>query len=136
MRDFAHRLMAYEMKENQSSDNKTPAAFQVCEKLRPRLATLMGTTGFRALLLRALALASTQAPGLGALRIKPDGSLEWLAGLETQVDTEEIAEGTVVLLVELFGLLVAFVGERLTLQLVCEIWPKVSLMDFDFGERR
>jgi hypothetical protein len=43
-------------------------------------------------------------------------------------------EGGVVLLAQLLGLLVAFIGENLTLRLVREVWPKVPLDDLDFGK--
>ena len=134
MRDFAERLIAYETRGNKSSGTKTPAAFLVGEKLRPHLATLMGNAGFRALLSRALALANAEVPWLRAVHVKADGSLEGLDELEAQVDPDEISEGSVVLLAQLLGLLVAFIGENLTLRLVREVWPKLSLNDLDFGK--
>jgi hypothetical protein len=134
MRDFAGRLIAYETRGNKSSETKTPAACLVSEKLRPHLATLMGNVGFRALLSRALALANTGVPWLRAVQVKADGSLEGLDELEAQVDPDEIFEGCVVLLAQLLGLLVAFIGENLTLHLVREVWPKLSLHDLDFGK--
>ena len=133
MRDFAERLIAYETRGNKSSGTKTPAAFPVCEKLRPHLATLMGNTGFRALLSRALALANAEVPSLRAVQVKADGSLEGLDELEVQADPEELAKGSVVLVAQLLGLLVAFIGENLTLRLVREVWPKLSLNDVDLG---
>ena len=133
MRDFAERLIAYETRGNKSSETKTPAACLVGEKLRPHLATLMGNVGFRALLSRALALANAEVPWLRAVHVKADGSLEGLDELEAQVDPDEIFEGCVVLLAQLLGLLVAFIGENLTLRLVREVWPKLSLNDVDLG---
>ena len=132
-RNFAERLIAYETRENKSSETKTPAACLVGEKLRPHLATLMGNVGFRALLSRALALANTDVPWLRAVHVKADGSLEGLDELEAQVDPDEIFEGCVVLLAQLLGLLVAFIGENLTLRMVREVWPKLSLNDLDFS---
>jgi hypothetical protein len=38
-----------------------------------------------------------------------------------------------VLLAQLLGLLVAFIGKNLTLRLVGEVWPKAALDDLDFG---
>ena len=133
MRDLSQCLIAYETRENKSSETKTPAACLVGEKLRPHLATLMGNVGFRALLLRALALANTDVPWLRAVHVKADGSLEGLDELTTQVDPDEIFEGCVVLLAQLLGLLVAFIGENLTLRLVRDVWPKLSLNNLDFS---
>ena len=134
MLDFAERLIACETKGNKSSGTKTPAAFPVCEKLRPHLATLMGNTGFRALLSHALALAEANVPSLRAMQIKADGSLAALDKPEVQADPEERAKGSVVLVAQLLDLLVAFIGETLMLRIVCDVWPKLSLNDFDFGK--
>ena len=133
-RDFAERLIDYETRDNKSAETKIPAACLVSEKLRPHLATLMGNGGFRALLSRSLALAHTDAPWLRAVQVKADGSLEGWDEPVAQVDPDEIFEGCVVLLAHLLGLLVAFIGENLTLHLVREVWPKLSLNDLDFGK--
>lgn len=112
-----------------------PAAFHVCEKLRPQLATLMGSTGFRALLSRALALANSETSSLRTVHVLADGSLAGLDALEAQVDPDEVVEGSVVLLAQLLGLLVAFIGEPLTTRMVREVWPKLPLNDLDLGKR-
>jgi hypothetical protein len=134
MRGLSQCLIAYETRENKSSETRTPAACRVGEKLRPHLATLMGNIGFRALLSRALALANAEVVWLRAVHVKADGSLEGLDELEAQVHPDEIFEGCVVLLAQLLGLLVAFIGENLTLRLVRDVWPKLSLNDSDFGK--
>ena len=136
MRNFAKRLIAYETRGNRSFETKkTPAAFHVCDKLRAHLSTFLGNAGFRALLARALALAVAEVAWLRAMHVKADGSLEGLDELEAQVDPNEIFEGCVVLLAQLLGLLVAFIGEDLTLRLVREVWPQLSLNNLDVGIR-
>ena len=133
LRDFAARLIAYETTNNKSSETKTSAAFLVDEKLRSHLATLMGNVGFCALLSRALVLTNAEVPWLRAVHVKADGSLEGLDKLDAQVDPDEIFEGCVVLLAQLLGLLVAFIGETLTLRLVRDVWPDLSLNDLNLG---
>ena len=133
-RDFAERLIAYETRESKSLETKIPAACLVVEKLRPHLATLMGSVGFRALILRALALTNAEVPWLRAVDINADGSFEGLDELISQVDPDEIYEGCVVLFAQLLELLEAFIGAGLTLQLVREAWPKLSLNDLDFAK--
>ena len=133
MRDFAERLIAYEMKGNKSSQTKTAQVFLIGEKLRLHLTALMGKVGFRALLSRALVLANAEAPWLRAVHVKADGSFGGLDELGGQVGPEKITEGSVVLLAQMLGLLVAFIGGSLTLRLVREMWPKIPLNDFDFG---
>jgi len=136
MRDFARRLIAHETRGRKSSRTKTLAGFPVCEKLSPYLATLVGRTGFRALLSRAFALGAVEVPWLHGLQVKAEGSLEGLEELEAQVDPDEFFEGQVVLIAHLLELLVAFIGDNLTLRLVSEIWPKLPLEDLDFGQGR
>lgn len=130
---LARRLIALETRGKNSSELDASAIFLATGKLRPQLATLMGNTGFRALLSRALALAGTEVPWLRAVHVKADGTLEGLDELEAQVDPEAIVKGQVVLLAQLLGLLVAFIGEDLTLRLASEAWPKLSLNDFELG---
>jgi hypothetical protein len=125
MRNFAERLIAYEARGNSSPEAKKTVPFLVCEKLRAPLAALMGSGGFRGLLSRALALANAEVKWLRVVHVKADGSLEGLDQLGTQLDADEVFEGGVVLLTRLLELLVAFIGEGLTLRLVTEVWPKL-----------
>ena len=126
-RDFAKRLIACETNGNGPAGKRTPAAFRVCAKLDSHLSTLMGHAGFRALLARSLALAATEVHWLGAVKVKANGSLDGLAELALLVDPNEFAEGAVVLVAQLLGLLADFIGEDLTLHLVRDVWPDLPL---------
>ncbi len=128
-RELAERLVASETRGKKSPELKTPAAFYVFEKLRPYLATLMGSTGFHALLSRALAVANADDARLRTVHVKADGSL---GGFEVPADPEEMAEASVVLVSQLLGLLVAFIGENLTERMVRELWPKLPLSEGHF----
>jgi hypothetical protein len=134
MRDFADRLIAHEARGNKSSGQKTPAACLVIDRLRPQLTTLMGNMGFRALLSRTLALANSDFPWLRAVHVKAEGSLEGLDELDGKVDPDEIFEGCAVLLAQLLELLAAFIGENLTLRLVREVWPNLSVKNLDIAK--
>jgi hypothetical protein len=134
MRHFARRLTVYERKANTTSETKTPPAFEVCEKLRAHLGTFMGAAGFRELLSCALPRAKAEMPWLGAVHVKVDGSLEGLEELNAKRNPDELLEGGVVLVAQLLGLLVAFIGETLTLRFVREAWPEVPLDGLDFGK--
>ncbi len=135
MRDLTRRLVAYEANADESSGTPTPTAFRVCETLRQPLAALTGNAGFHSLLSRALALATPQAPWLASLHIQPDGSLGGVADIESRVAPDAITEGSVVLVAELLGLLVAFIGEILTLRMVQEVWPELPLQDSVLSQR-
>ena len=134
MRDIAERLIAYEATENKSSGTKPAASFPVCEKLRPHLATLMGSTGFRALLLRALARAEEEVPSLRAVQVDANGSLAGFDKLEMQAAPDKLAMARVVLVAQLLGLLAAFIGEDLTLRIVRDVWPQLARKDLELLE--
>jgi hypothetical protein len=139
LRLLAERVLA-QVRHNRKSGRKqqAPAAFAACEKLRLHLVTLMGTSGFRALLVRACALASAEAPWLMQVQVSPDGSLEWPNKLAEQVDRQEMTEGGVVLIALLLSLLLAFIGESLTLRILHQVWPGFSSKDLhpDTGRRK
>ena len=135
LRALAQHLIAHEATNHKSSRKEPPKPFLAVDKLRPHLANLMGSAGFRALLSRSLALANAEVPWLRAVHVKSDGSLEGLDELEAQIGPDDFFEGRVVVLAQLLGLLAAFIGEHLTLQLLGEAWPNLLLNDLDFSKR-
>ena len=106
------------------------------DRLRPRLATLMGDGGVRALLARALALATAEVSWLRVLKVGADGSLAGLDALGAPLEPEEFLEGRVVLLAQLLALLTAFIGPGLTSRLVSDTWPQIPPRDLDFGTEK
>lgn len=125
-------LIALEGGNQASPERAEPAAFQVCEKLRPHLAILMGKVGVRALLSRALVLAQTEVPSFRLVSMNAEGTLERLAETGEKTEREGLDEGGVVLLARLLGLLEVFIGEGLTVQIVHEVWPELEAKDFPF----
>jgi hypothetical protein len=134
MRDFAERLIVLDTSLHQSSKERREPSFFIGEKLRPHLAVLMSNVGASALLSRALVLSSVEIPWLRHVHVKADGSLEGLDKLDVQTDSENFRQGKVILLAQLLGLMVALIGERLTLWLVAEAWPELSPYNLAFGE--
>lgn len=130
---LARRLIAGETRGRKSPATMNLGAFLVCGKLRPHLATLMGNTGFHALLARALALAQAKSAWLRTVQVKPDGSLEAEPPFPPP-DAAALTEGGDLLVAQLLALLVTFIGENLTLQLIREVWPKLSLNLSNFSE--
>lgn len=131
---MAVRLVSHESRGQPPAGTRTPPAFRVCEKLRAPLATLMGQAGFRAILGRALALAGAEAPGLRRVRVRSDGSLEGLERLDAPVSPQGFMTANAVLVAELLGLLVEFIGEKLTLQLVRKVWPRLPVTPGNKGK--
>lgn len=135
MRAFAKRLIKLEAKVIESRQSQVSLTFLVVEKLRPHLSNIMGNAGFRALLSRSLALAKKEIPWLHTVQVNGDGALDGLNKLETQDSPDDFFEGSVVLLAHLLGLLVAFIGESLTLQMMGGVWPNSSLTDLEISRK-
>jgi hypothetical protein len=123
---LAQRLLTYEAVVGERPEPAESAAFRVCAKLRRPLITLAGVAGFRSLLSRALTLAKAEAPSLGAVQVAADGSLKGLDELEPQIGKEQARDGGAILIAQLIGLLLTFIGEGLTLRLVQDVWPEAA----------
>lgn len=122
--NLARRLLVFEAApENASGPNET-IAVQVIEKLRLRLVKFAGVEGFRSLLSRALTLAKADVPFLQRVQIREDGSLEGF--LENLNEEEEAQYAGTVLVARLLELLITFIGEPLTLQLMRDAWPNAD----------
>ncbi len=135
-RNLAGRLLAYEAAAGKNSEPMESAAFRVCEKLRQPLCSLAGVAGFRSLLSRALALARAEAPSLSAVQVGADGSLKGLDELGPQRDKDMSREGGALLIAQLLGLLLLFIGEGITLRLVQDVWPESAFDDRDSGKEK
>jgi hypothetical protein len=135
-RYLAQRLLTYEAAAGKNSEATESAAFRVFAKLRRPLITLAGVAGFRSLLSRALTLARAEAPSLSAVQVAADGSLQGLDELEPQIDKEQAKEGGAILIAQLIGLLLTFIGEGLTLSMVQAVWPEAAFDGRVFEKER
>ncbi len=131
MRRFAVRILTHEAPLGDNPSDRA-ATFRVIDDLRPHLVNLMGIGGFRGLASRAIALGGEEFRWVRAVHVKSDGSLSGLKEYES-LGPGEFAEGKVVLLAQMLGALVALIGASLTLRLVRDTWPKLSLDDLDLG---
>jgi hypothetical protein len=136
MRDLAQRLLAYEAFADETSEHAESATLRVYEKLRQGLGEFAGVAGFQSLASRALALARTEAHSLSAVRVSADGALQGLGEIEPQFDIDKIragefpaGEGGIILIAQLLGLLLLFLGDALTLSLLRVTWPGAALDD-------
>jgi hypothetical protein len=133
---LAQRLLIYEGVAGKNSETTESAAFRVFAKLRRPLITLAGVAGFRSLLSRALTLARAEAPSLSAVQIAADGSLQGLDELEPQINKDQAREGGTILITQLIGLLLTFIGEGLTLSMVQAVWPEAGFDGRVFEKER
>ncbi len=130
MRYLATSLIAHETKAARISTPGSQPVLAVIGKLQIPLEDLMGASGFRALCTRALALAGQDVSGWSEVTTHENGTLQGLIEAERRVGPQKIADGGIVLLACMLGLLVAFIGESLTLRLVREVWPRFPLNDY------
>ena len=132
MRRIARRLLDAEVRNAAEAD--FAGAFPAADKLRPSLAALMGRAGVSALFARSLALARAEMPWLEAARVDQAGAFEGLDALAAERPPDEYFEGMIILLAQILGLLVAFIGPSLTSRLVGEVWPQILFTERDFGK--
>ena len=125
MQDLARRLLAA---SQTASGTHVPEVVAVIERLRISLAKFAGDAGFASLLRRALVLACADVPSLQSVKIGADGRLDGVEQLASDTGTGALGdEAAVAITAHLLGLLVAFIGEPLTLRLLRESWPDTRI---------
>lgn len=124
VRALARRLLALEAASGSAGGAHQHEAVRVCQKLRFSLTRFAGADGFNSLLRRSLALARADVPSLQSITITPDGCLEGIEQLASDVP-DGATEASAAITAHLLGLLVTFVGEPLMLRLVRDAWPEV-----------
>jgi hypothetical protein len=129
---LARRLISLEAAQNPSNNSGNEAG-RACEKLRTPLAKFAGVAGFRSLMGRALTLAKAELPWLNSVQIQADGSLEGFEAAQRDPGAAPDGEAEAVVLAQLLGLLVTFVGEPLTLCLVHDAWPDAPVEEINWG---
>jgi len=123
-RDLARSLVASEADATTASLQAEPATVRVYERLRRQLGAPVGAGGFQALASRALALAKSESPRLGVVQVTVNGDLRGLGGAESP--TDEGGEAGIILIAELLGLFLTFLGEATTLRLLEDLHLQVA----------
>jgi hypothetical protein len=126
-RDLARSLVAHEADASTTSLRAEPATVRVYERLRRHLGSAVGVDGFHALASRALALAKSESPQLSAVQITASGALRGLGEVESQTDADEDGEAGIILIAQLLGLFLAFLGEATTLRLIEDLRLQVGV---------
>jgi len=126
-RDLARSLVAREAVECTTSLQTQPATVRVYERLRRQLGAPVGVDGFQALASRALALAKSESPRLSAVQVTANGDLHGLGEVESQPDKDENGEAGIILIAQLLGLFLTFLGEATTLRLIEDLRLQVEV---------
>ncbi|MGO8672495.1 MAG: hypothetical protein ACLQVD_14160 [Capsulimonadaceae bacterium] len=120
-------LAALVLSAERGADTELAAAERTFAKLSVHLSARLGSTGYRALLKRALTLATVDVPWLTLARVCPDGTLE---GLDTVGRSGgEVSQGSTAVLARLIELLDTFIGRTLTLRVLHSAWPDAIPID-------
>jgi hypothetical protein len=126
-RDLARNLVACETDASTTSLQTEPATVRVYERLRRQLSAPMGADSFQALASRALSLAKSESPRLSAVQVTADGCLRGLGEVESQTDTDQDGDSGVILIAQLLGLFLTFLGEATTLRLIEDLRLQVDV---------
>src|SRR5450755_333316 len=109
-RDLARSLVACEADTSTTSLHTEPATVRVYERLRRHLGAPVGVDGFQALASRALALAKAESPRLSDVEVTANGGLNGLDAFESLIDSGEDGEAGTLLIAQLIGLFLTFLG--------------------------
>jgi hypothetical protein len=134
-RELARRLVASETKASTKSLQTEPATVRVYERLRRQFRAPVGVDGFQALASRALALAKSESPRLSAVQITANGGLRGLGEVESQMDMDESGQAGIILIAQLLGLFLTFLGEATTLRLIEDLRLQVDVRTESVGDR-
>lgn len=122
MRDVAMRLLARETARAVVGEHE---GVRLCEKMRISLIAFAGAEGFVSLLRRALNLAAREMDASHGIEVRKDGRLVGLEELALKMPDKGYAV-SLAITSHLLGLLVVFIGERLTLRLISDAYPDTA----------
>jgi hypothetical protein len=126
-RDLARGLVSSEVDANSNCLHTEPATLRVYERLRRQLGAPVGIDGFQALASRALTLAKSESSRLSAVQVTPNGDLRGLSEAESQADADTVGEAGIILIAQLLGLFLTFLGEVTTLRLIEDLRLQVEV---------
>ena len=126
---LAVRIVTDEAQRVAPSAHDADLILGICDKMHPPLSRMAGAISYRALLSRALALALPRAPTLAALRFREDGRLVFdpenpAAEL---LDPATVRQDATILISAFLNVLMLLIGEALTLRIVHQVWPEVTI---------
>ena len=129
-KELARRLLVHEAGGRQAPADLAEATERAFQRLRQRLARLIGLAGFNALLARALRLAQADFPALERVAFDEHAGTGLTGARQFATaaagDPAEAGAALVAVLAQFIGLLKTFIGEDLGVRLVREAWPDLT----------
>ncbi len=125
IKNIGQQLIAYESANGSVGSQPFADVITIFGKLQKILSKLAGISGYNSLLRRSLMMGKTKAKSLEMIQIRSDGALELNVAhaANSHLLLEESAGD--ILLTQFLGLLVTFIGETLTVNLLRDVWPNV-----------
>ena len=120
----AHRVMTHELGRSRTSDELALAGVGVITKLLVHLSAVIGEAGSHALFRSSLRL--TPVPYLKEIHAQePQIVMKDVTTALKNQEPDVVEEALIDLLTSFIELLATFVGERLTCELLHDVWPDV-----------
>ncbi len=131
LRDLVRLLMLREGGDTLDPAKAARVADEVCQKLQDYLLTIIGSTGFRAMLGRALNLTRMELPSLAGIELRPEEGAELTCIPDALRGSghSNTDETVIALLANLLGVVVELLGPEFLHRILVAAWP-----DVDFGE--
>jgi hypothetical protein len=126
-RDLARSLVAREANGSTTSLQTDSATVRVYDRLRRQLGASVGADGFHVVASRALALAKSQSLLLSTVQVTANGALLGLDEVESQTDADDDGKAGIILIAQLLGLFLTFLGEATTLRLIEDLHLQVDV---------
>ncbi|AXC12348.1 hypothetical protein ACPOL_3049 [Acidisarcina polymorpha] len=116
--EWARKLIASEIDHDSNAAQTELATLRVYERLRLRFRAPVGVDAFQALASRALSVAKSQFPSLGAVCVASNGDLRVLDEIEAPPRLGEDGEVGVILISQMLRLFISLLGEPATVRLI------------------
>ncbi len=118
IRNWASKLIAFEIVADSASARTELATLRVYERLRRQLCAPVGVSAFQALASRALSLTKSQFPSLSAVNVTTNGGLRGLGEIEAPLNIDEDVEVGIILITQMLRLFLSLLGEATTARLI------------------
>jgi hypothetical protein len=118
IRDWARKLIAFEVHAESTSAQGEGATLRVYEKLRRQFCVPLGGDAFQALVARALSVSKSEFPALSAVSVTVSGGLRGPGESDSAPRLDEDNEAGTLLIAQMLRLFIGLLGEAATVRLI------------------
>lgn len=125
VRELADHLII-SLEEDSPAGEKVNFGFEI---IKSQLTSLVGTGGFSMIMSNALSHSKSEVAWLRDVDSKSNGSIIGLEAACANISHAEFRAGSVVVLANIIGLLVGFIGPIMTEAVIRDTWPNAPVMN-------